>query len=65
MPAKAIKDTAFFKGSVSGDRMMADRKYQERICIKSTAKHVFTTNNLPQVSDLSERILSKNSYYSI
>lgn len=54
LPYTKVNDVATFKAVVTGDEMMADIKYHGRIKITPYAKHVFTTNCLPQVADSTE-----------
>ena len=51
LPATKIKDVSTFKGIVTGDEISAEIKYKSRQTIVPYAKHVFTTNCLPQVND--------------
>lgn len=51
LPATKIKDVSTFKGIVTGDEISADIKYKSRQTIVPYAKHIFTTNCLPQVND--------------
>ena len=54
LPKTKIKDVGVFKALVTGDKIMADVKYKERIAIVSHAKHLFSSNYLPQVDDSSD-----------
>lgn len=54
LPFKHISDVATFKSIVSGDTIMADVKYRDRIKIQPYCKHIFTTNSLPQVADTTD-----------
>ena len=54
LPAQKIKDVGTFKGIVTGDKMKANVKYKERVDITPYAKHIFSTNALPQVKDTTD-----------
>ncbi len=54
LPNTKINDVATFKGVVTGDEIMADVKYKDRMRIKPYCKHIFTTNNLPEVEDTTD-----------
>ena len=54
LPAQKIKDVGTFKGIVTGDSIKADVKYGERVGIIPYAKHIFSTNSLPQVKDTTD-----------
>lgn len=54
LPFKKVDDVATFKSMVTGDTVMADVKYKDRVKITPYAKHIFTTNSLPQVADTTD-----------
>lgn len=54
LPSKKIDDVTIFKSSVTGDTIMADIKYRNRVKIQPYCKHIFTTNSLPQVADTTD-----------
>ena len=54
LPAQKIKDVGTFKGIVTGDSIKADVKYGARVGIIPYAKHIFSTNSLPQVKDTTD-----------
>lgn len=54
LPKFAIKDTGNFKILTGEDIITADRKFKNRITFRNYAKLVFSTNQLPDVVDMTE-----------
>lgn len=59
MPAKLVDDLGVFKSVVTGDLIMADVKGKDRIPIISYAKHIFTTNILPDLADSTNAVFRR------
>ena len=54
LPYTTIKDLSNFKGTVTSDETTTDVKYKGRATIRPYAKHIFSTNKLPQIIDTSD-----------
>lgn len=59
MPAKLVDDLGVFKSIVTGDLIMEDIKCKESIPIVSYAKHIFTTNILPDLADSTNAVFRR------
>ena len=57
MTKEFLKDISMFKELVTGDVIAVEEKFKARQNIKPYAKHIFTANELPKVSD------TTNGYY--
>ncbi|MBM7702854.1 DNA primase family protein [Metabacillus iocasae] len=54
LPASALKDTGIFKKIVTGDDLQAENKGQKSFTFKPYSRLMFSANELPTSSDLSE-----------
>ncbi len=52
LPSKPLGETGVFKILTGEDMICADRKFRDRICFTNYAKLLFSTNELPKVSDM-------------
>lgn len=53
MTKEFLKDSSVFKQIVTGDTTTVEEKFKDRHTIKPYAKHIFTANELPKVTDTS------------
>lgn len=51
LPRSNLESLEVFKAVVTGDAMSVEEKFKKRYAIKPYAKHIFTANELPSISD--------------
>ena len=56
LPRTYLNSIEVFKAVVTGDNLSAEAKFQKRRMITPYAKHIFTTNELPKISDTTEAL---------
>lgn len=54
IPSKPLAYTGFFKMLTGEDLISADRKFKERVTFRNYAKLLFSANELPEVSDMTD-----------
>lgn len=54
-----ISNAAIFKKLVSGDRIVAERKFQDPFEFNNYAKLIFSANNMPRIKDKSGAVISR------
>ncbi len=54
LPAKALKDTSFFKMLTGEDLITAERKFRDGFCFMNYAKMIFSCNQIPMSPDESD-----------
>jgi P4 family phage/plasmid primase-like protien len=59
LPAEAIKNTGIFKALVGGDRINAEKKFQNSFDFTNYAKLIFSCNYVPVTSDLSPAFFAR------
>ena len=51
LPRTKLDSVELFKAVVTGDSLSVEKKYKDRYTITPYAKHIFTANELPKISD--------------
>jgi len=54
IPSRPLEYTGYFKMLTGEDLISADRKFKERVTFRSYAKLLFSANELPEVSDMTD-----------
>lgn len=59
IPAAMIEDTAKFKMITAGDPIRVERKYEQGYSLEPTAKHLYSANELPDLSTKDNAIFER------